>query len=231
GRFASLAADGDTWKRQVIALGEQYKDQYCFTKVYWTPKTINGNYFDAFYRATYTDAARIAKDCELVVPGTMSKWKYMYQKDPKQGEAAGFTKPDFDDKAWKTTDVNMESWATLGHTYDHGALWYRTEVAMPAIPAGKKVHLWVSSTDGAARVFVNGKHVPYVAETVQPDKTVKKEVKIEADGYCQPFSFDITSAVKPGAANQITILGTKTAMINELGTGGLLGPVVIYREK
>ena len=36
--------------------------------------------------------------------------------------------------------------------------------------------------------------------------------------------------VKPGAENQISILCSRGA-INELGTGGLLGPVTIYREK
>jgi hypothetical protein len=46
----------------------------------------------------------------------------------------------------------------------------------------------------------------------------------EANGYCTPFSFDITDAVKPGGENHIAILCTRTA-INELGTGGLLGPV------
>ena len=58
----------------------------------------------------------------------------------------------------------------------------------------------------------------------------KGEKKDSFGGFCQPVSFDITSAVKPGADNQITIIGTHT-FINELGTGGLIGPVVLYREK
>jgi len=49
-------------------------------------------------------------------------------------------------------------------------------------------------------------------------------------GYCQPASFDISSAVKPDAQNQITIIGTHLSL-NELGTGGLLGPVAIYSER
>jgi hypothetical protein len=52
----------------------------------------------------------------------------------------------------------------------------------------------------------------------------------EANGSCTPFSFDITAAVKPGTDNQITIIGTRN-FINELGTGGLMGPVLLYREK
>jgi len=50
------------------------------------------------------------------------------------------------------------------------------------------------------------------------------------NGYGKPATFDITAALKPGAENQITIRGTRV-FINELGTGGLLGPVYLYRER
>ena len=42
-------------------------------------------------------------------------------------------------------------------------------------------------------------------------------------------SFDITGAARQGQ-NQVTILCERT-FLNELGTGGLLGPVVVYRDK
>jgi hypothetical protein len=95
-------------------------------------------------------------------------------------------------------------------------------VDIPQIPAGKKVYLWVGATDGKCRVFVNGRHVPY--------RNDKGEETAEAEGYCQPFSFDITAAVKAGTGNQISIVGTRS-FLNEFGTGGLLGPVVLYRDK
>ena len=49
------------------------------------------------------------------------------------------------------------------------------------------------------------------------------------DGYCRPARFDITGLLKPGD-NQFTILAERYHL-NELGTGGLMGPVVLYREK
>jgi hypothetical protein len=49
------------------------------------------------------------------------------------------------------------------------------------------------------------------------------------DGYCKPALFDITAALQTGD-NQFTILCDRH-YLNELGTGGLLGPVVLYREK
>jgi len=67
---------------------------------------------------------------------------------------------------------------------------------------------------------------------VVPEKTRwhKPGKVIDAfSGYCKPARFDVTSATKPGA-NQITILCERT-WLNELGTGGLMGPVIVYREK
>jgi len=101
-------------------------------------------------------------------------------------------------------------------------MWYRSAVKLLPVPKGKKVYLLISSTDGSAKVFINGQHIAYA--------DVKKGELAEFDGYCQPASFDITSVIKPGAENQISILCTRT-FFNELGTGGLLGPVVVYREK
>ena len=36
-----------------------------------------------------------------------------------------------------------------------GPVWYRSAVKVPAVPAGKKVYLWLGSTDGRVKVFVN----------------------------------------------------------------------------
>ena len=99
---------------------------------------------------------------------------------------------------------------------------YRTSQKLPAVPAGKKAFLWIGSTDGSAKLFVNGTHVPYVA----PDSGDTKDA---FDGYCQPARFDVTAALETGD-NQFTILCDRHHL-NELGTGGLIGPVLLYREK
>ena len=229
GRFANLATEADTWLKEVLDLGEKYKDQYAFTKVGWTPHTIGGLYFKCFYEATYRDAARIANTCQILTPKPLRSFKYLADPE-KKGEAAGYAKPEFDDENWKTTDVCMDTWSTLGYHDYFKSMWYRTSVELPAVPAGKKVFLWIGSTDGSAKLFVNGQHIPYVQVTEQPDKTMKSETKEEPNGYCQPFSFDITAVVKPGVASQVSILCTRT-FFNELGTGGLLAPVLVYSEK
>jgi hypothetical protein len=231
GRFTHLAADAEAWRGRVATLAAKYRAQYAFTFMpYGTGQILSDGYMQWFYEPSYQDASRIARDFTILTPTPLRRFKWI--KDPqKRGEEAGYAKPDFDDHAWKTTDPCVETWSTLGlHDY-FKSVWYRTAVQLPAPPAGagKKVYLWLSSTDGSAKVFVNGRHIPYRVETKGPDGKATTEEKPEASGYCTPFSFDITSAARAGD-NQVSILCTRTA-INELGTGGLLGPVVIYCEK
>lgn len=220
GRYEHLARDGAQWQQRHVALGEQYKDQHCFTKVPWTPLTVAGMYFNAFYKATYDDANRLASTFNIVTP-PMRTWKIKDDKQ-NQGEAQGFARPEHDDSAWKTADPCLDSWSALGFHDYFGSMWYRTSVKVPAAPAGKKTFLWISSTDGRVKVFVNGKHVPYV--------NAKGEQSPEFEGYCQPISLDVSSVLKPGEENQISLLCKRT-FFNELGTGGLLSQTVIYQEK
>jgi hypothetical protein len=156
-----------------------------------------------------------------VLGPSIRQWRFAVDKE-KKGESLGWAKPDFADAGWKTTDPCVDTWSALGLGTYFGPAFYRTTVNVPEVPAGKKVYLWISSTDGSAKVFVNGQHIPYI--------NAKGERADEFGGYCQPAAFEVTGAVKSGATNQITIIGTHTSL-NELGTGGLIGPVVLYREK
>lgn len=213
GHYESLASDTAQWRKRHTELVAKYKAQVCFP-------IYGGSYFDAFYKLTYEDANRIATSFKFVTP-PMRKWKIKVDKE-KRGESEGFARPEFDDAAWKTADTNMDSWSALGYHDYFGSMWYRSQVKIPAAPAGKKTFLWISSTDGRVKVFVNGKHIPYVSP--------KGESTPEFEGYCQPISLDISSAIKPGADNQITLLCTRT-FFNELGTGGLLSQTAVYQDK
>jgi len=93
---------------------------------------------------------------------------------------------------------------------------------MPTVTEGKKIFLWLSRTDGSAKLYVNGQHVPYVNK--------EGEVAPVFEDYSRPGSFDITAAVKTKAENQIALVGRRVRLF-ELGTGGILGPVYIYAEK
>ncbi len=220
GRLENLGVDSKKWLARQIELGDQYQTQGAFSKIRWTKYTAGGNWFVRYIQPPYLDAGRISENHKWV-SAPLRNWKYAQDK-PRTGEAQGWHKADFDDHAWSTTDVSVETWNTIGLQDFYGPVWYRASVPVKAVPKDKKTFLWISATDGTARVFVNGQAIPFV--------NAKGETLDRANGYGAPFSFDVSTALKPNAENQITIEGTHT-FINELGTGGLLGPVYLYQEK
>lgn len=220
GRASELVADSQRWMATHRALADKYQENFTFTKAGWAPDTVAVNYFKAFYLASYEDLARLHREFQVATP-TLNVWKFAVDRE-QRGATLGWDQTAFDDAAWRTTDVAFETWSTLELDSYFGPVWYRARVTLPAIPAGKKVWLWVGATDGACRVYMNG----------QPGKHVdaKGATQLEPSGFCQPFSFDVTEAVKSNAANSVVIVGTRQAL-NELGTGGLLGPAVVYCER
>ncbi len=221
GRWSTLAGQVSAYRTRLIELGKQYEPQFAFTKMGWTgDNTLNVRYFDAFYGLTHNDAARVATQFN-VLAAPLKQWRFQTDKD-KQGESLGWSKPEFDDSAWKTTDCVVETWSSLGlHNY-MGSAWYRMKLKVPPLTAGKKTFLWIGSTDGRVKVFVNGQHVSHVND--------KGEKADSVSGHCQPFSFDISSAVKSDAENSISLFCTRE-IVNELGTGGLLSPAAVYAER
>jgi len=213
GQFANLETDGAQWLAQYRALNKQYTGNAAFA-------TIGADFFQWFCVPVYKDAAKIAKDGTLLSP-PITTWRYQLDRE-KKGIAAGWSAAAFDDSAWQQTDATMESWGDLDLFSYYGSMWYRTKLNIGDIPAGKKTFLWITGVDDTCQVFVNGQPIPYV--------NAKGETVAEVTDFTKPLTFDITAAVKPTAANQITLHCTRSTL-NEVGTGGLLGPVVIYREK
>lgn len=222
GNWRYLGEDAEAWGLNEAALGREYSEQFAFSKVGWSSTGSMGRgYYNYFYKRTYDDAARIAKEGVVLTRKPINEWKFIADKE-NTGEASGYGNVDFDDSKWKTTDVNTQMWSTIGYHNYFGTMWYRQTVPGVAVAKDKKTFLWVSSTDGSVKVFVNGKHVPYVDD--------KGETKDIFNGFSAPASFDITEHVEKGKPIHISIEAKRT-FFNELGTGGLLSPLVIYREK
>jgi len=232
GNLKTLARDYDTWRGGVSNMVARYKDPADDTYVQGRYGTFI--YPDGFIAGAYRDGSRMEAD--FVRIGTpMLEWKWKHNPGP-EADALPWTAPDFSDTNWPTTQVARDTWSSLGHhntmteasANKSGRMAYRASQKFKAMPAGKKVFLWIGSTDGSAKLFVNGRHVKYTV----PEKTRQNEKGDLIDafsGYCKPALFDVTAAVKAGD-NQFTILCERT-WLNELGTGGLMGPVALYREK
>jgi beta-glucuronidase len=103
------------------------------------------------------------------------------------GEAAQWFAPSYNDGVWDHV--------TVPHTWSHdprflgfvGAGWYRLRFTAPAVAPGRHVRLHFGAVFAQARVWLNG----------QP-------VGAHEGGYT-PFSLDVGSALKPGAANLLVV--------------------------
>lgn len=220
GRLATLDKDIEEWRSSVRHLRRAYKPQFAFDS------GLAIDYIDAQWGAGFEEGARLSRSMTRLTPPLL-QWRYQFDKD-KQAIEAGWTQPDFSDADWPVMSVVEDTWADLGHYKDMGRMVYRANVKLGVLPEGKRIILWVGSFDGTLQLFVNGKPIPYVV----PEKTSKHEkgdVIDAPNSSCKPAAFDVTEALHQGV-NQITLFGERT-WLNELGTGGLMGPVVLFREK
>lgn len=218
GLFANLATDAQAYMDRMHALGEEYAGNFTFGRVGWGGfRNVNLSYFNSFYKRTYDDAARIAAEHSIITPAIRN---FRYQVDKQaQGEDEQWYRADRNDSEWPETDVCVETWSSLGlHNY-MGRVWYRTNIDVPRVADGKRVHLWIGATDGSAKLFVNGQHVPFINDQGESVESFR--------GYAQPGSFDVTEVIRPEQSNQVTLL-THRLFLNELGSGGLMAPAVLY---
>ena len=233
GRLKDLDRDLEKWNASLRHLARRYSPQYSFGFPYGA-STMTEIYVNDYCGLSYKDASRMERDfARMGDPVLTWKWKH---NPGQEADAEAWTAPDFDDKDWPEMNVVRQTWSSIGHHLTKtdasadrsGRMAYRTELKLPALPDGKRAWLWLAATDGSAKVYVNGKPIPYVV----PEKTRQNEagdVLDRFDGFCQPARFDVTDALVAGK-NQITILCDRNRLW-EVGTGGLLGPVAFFREK
>ena len=224
GNWATLERDVTKYIGWMDAASDEYAENYMFARARWAwHGSVNLHYFRSFYKDTYDSASLLSDKKKFTILLREPIREFRWQADvEKSGEANGLQRVDFDDADWKTTDVTLQTWSSIGlHDY-MGSVWYRTRVKLGALSEGKRIKLWVGATDGSVKVFINGQHVPFIGDEGQALEA--------ANGYCKPFLFDITDAVKANAENTVAIFATRT-FINELGIGGLLAPVTIVEEK
>jgi hypothetical protein len=216
GRYKNLDKDFERWWNISYDLGERYTENCAYTHTGY-----RHDWIDIPHGRVFREAARLDKAYTPLIKKPLKAWRYQVDTNGV-AEKEGWLKPDTDSSGWKTTDITVDTWSYLGYHNYIGKMVYRSEFKLPAVPQDKSVYLWLARFDGSVQVFVNGVQVPL--------QSSEGEQKMEASGYAASALFDISAAVQAGKSNDAAILCDRKGL-NDLGIGGLLGPVMIYRDK
>ncbi len=148
------------------------------------------------------------KDSQLnvvqTIPLALDGWRF--QTDAGQiGHTQNWFAPSFRDSSWRSISIGKTWEEETGEAYD-GAAWYRTTFTLPEKPVQSGTDLIFDSVDESAWVWINGKFVG------QHD--------IGLDGWNQRFGMDVSSFLKWGGENQITV-----RVLDQKFAGGIYKPV------
>jgi hypothetical protein len=166
------------------------------------------SYMKRFFRhCTEQGYARVTGGNELVAA---AEDEWAFQIDPvRVGEDIGLWRAEATGGNWQTIRTSSQSWSDQGLRYYKGLAWYRQTLEVPEKAAGKRIFFWCGGVDELAKVWING-----------------QVVGISHGAAMYPFEMDATDAVKPGA--NVVVVCVRNETVNELGTGGILAPVMLY---
>lgn len=145
------------------------------------------------------------------------KWDFLI--DTKNiGELVNWQSDKYHGGNWQSISIN-ENWSQNGLHYYKGVAWYKTQFEVPVKFKGKKLLLWFGAVDELAKVWINGQLL---------GESFSKSPELPGHPMAfKPFGFDITDYVKFDQPNTIAVKITNN-ILNELGTGGVMAPVMIY---
>jgi hypothetical protein len=160
-----------------------------------------------FRRCTEEGYAKTTGGNELVAAFS-DEWDFLLDS-MKIGDLTGLWRPELKGGNWQRIRTSSSSWSNQGLYYLKGQAWYRQSVGIPAKFKARRLMLWFGGVDETAQVRVNGKDVG------------------TATGAFRPFEFDVTDAAVPGQ-NNLVVVRIENEALNELGTGGIVEPVMFY---
>jgi len=175
----------------------------------WSPNPER--YFELFHNRTFKDAGRIAREGTVVYkfPDTWSA-----HLEPVEGGAKPSGRiPDMEKDAWQPLKTYSATLDEQGFTFFRGVIWYRHEFTLPAeAKDAKTLKIWFGTNDTKTQLWLNGKDLG----------------KFET--YFGPLEVDLTTALNRQGNNTILVAVDNT-FPNELGTGGIMRPALIYMPK
>ena len=172
----------------------------------WSPNPER--YFELFHNSAFKDAGRIARE-GTVLYKFPDEW--LAHLEPVEGGAKPSGRiPDADNDEWRPLKTFSATLDAQGLTFFRGVLWYRHEFTLPeAGRDAKALKLWFGGVDTRVRVWLNGRDLGEKMITFGP------------------YEVDITEAVDRAGANRL-LVSVDNTFPNELGTGGIVRPALIY---
>lgn len=176
----------------------------------WSPNIER--YFQLFHNRAFQEAGRIAREGN-VVHEFPDEWRAHLEAVAAGVKPPG-RMPPADEKSWRTLKTYSASLDEQGVTFFRGVIWYRQEFTLSrmAQPA-KTLKLWFGGVDSQAHVWLNG-----------------RDLGEQRVGNFGPCEFDISAAVRRDTNNKL-LLAVDNTFPNEIGTGGLLRPALIYAPR
>jgi len=180
-----------------------------------------GSYFNRFFRdAVVRGHERTVTKGDLVA-GFDDEWLYRLDKQGI-GEQLMLQRPGELGGVWKPIRTTSRTWGDQGFFHyrgDDARMWYRQSVHVPEKYEGRPVYLWIGGVDTRARVWINGE---FVGTSAEP-----KEGLPGVPGSFRPFDMPATKAVNFGEQNWV-VMEIVNDKLGELGTGGIMGPVMFW---
>lgn len=125
------------------------------------------------------------------------------ENDSNKNAYPGFEKAIYNDHNWLKVNVphnwdDYGGYRRLKHGNRHGYAWYRKTFTVDKKTGNKRYFLWFEGVGSYATVWLNGVKVGYHA------------------GGRTSFTLDVTKAIKPGAANFLSVEADHPAFIKDL---------------
>jgi hypothetical protein len=171
-----------------------------FTKRFWSG-TVNSGY------------ERVTEGNDIVAK-LPDEWLFFL--DPLNGgEEMGLWKPKLGDQPWEPIKTYSQSWSNQALRYYKGEAWYRTTAEVPAQFEGRTIRLWLGGVDDTPTAWINGQKL--------------EQLKRGAAPTGRAWEFDAGDTLRFGA-NNVIVIKVSNRRINELGTGGLTQPAMLWAE-
>ncbi|MCD9021908.1 DUF4838 domain-containing protein [Cohnella silvisoli] len=170
-----------------------------------------GGYIDIFWKYQIEQAYERVTNGSGIVAKLPDEWSAMLIPGGN-GAKLGLWKPGIGMKSWMKLKTYSETFTSQGLRYYKGEVWYRTSVNVAEAYKDKPIRLWFGDIDETPRVWINGKEV-------QPMTTGIATVI--------PWEYDVSSVIKFGQKNDI-VVSVNNRYLDELGTGGIVGPAVLW---